>query len=469
MLFNLYKGEGGIMAEKDFLEKVVEAPAVALEQAVEATQVVGGVMKVDEPVKKAKAYWKILGPGLTTGAADDDPSGIATYSQQGAQYGFQLNWLALFTFPLMASVQEMCARIGLVTGRGLASNIRKYFPRQVLIIATLLLFAANVFNIGADIGAMAESMRLLMPQAGFVILTIGFTILTLFLQIFVSYKTYAKYLKYLSFALLAYVLTAFISRDMDWGAALGSLVKPSLSLSKEQIILICAILGTTISPYLFFWQSSQEVEEQTLLGKVTEKLRQDGVNKKKIKNMRVDVWSGMFYSNLVMFFIVSVCAAVLHQHGVTNIATAADAAKALEPLVGSNAKILFATGVIGIGLLAIPVLAGSFSYALSESFGWREGLHYELKKASAFYGVIIIATVIGLGINFVGLDPIKALIYSAVANGLAAPLLLILIVLISSNKKIMGEFVSGTGYKILGWLCVALMVVAGGATIYSFF
>lgn len=453
---------------KDLLEQVVEAPAVALEKTVEVTQAVGEALKLDQPGRKAKAYWKILGPGLTTGAADDDPSGIATYSQQGAQYGFQLNWLALFTFPLMAGVQEMCARIGLVTGRGLAANIRKFFPRWVLVVATLLLFGANIFNIGADIGAMAESAGLIV-NINFVWLTIGFTSLTLFLQIFVSYKVYSRYLKYLSFALLAYVITAFISNDMDWPSALRGLITPSITMSKEQIILICGILGTTISPYLFFWQTSQEVEEQTVIGKITEKLRQNSLTPKKIKNMRIDVWSGMFYSNAVMFFIVSVCAAVLHTNGITNIASAADAAQALEPLVGGNAKYLFSFGVIGIGLLAIPVLAGSLSYALSETFGWKEGLHYKLKQASAFYGVIIIAMMIGLLINFIGLDPIKALIYSAVANGLAAPMLLFIIVLLSSNKKIMGDHVNGVGSKILGWVCVGLMVVAGLATIYSFF
>ncbi|MDO8513705.1 MAG: divalent metal cation transporter [bacterium] len=455
---------------KSIIEKVVEAPALVLEKTMEVSETIGEKLNMDEPAKKAKAYWKTLGPGLTTGAADDDCSGIVTYSQEGAKYGFQLNWLALFTFPLMAGVQEMCARIGIVTGRGLAANIKNYFPRWVLIAATLLLFAANTFNIGADIAAMSEAMRLLTPAIAFGFLAVFFTILTLFLQIFVSYKVYSKYLKYLSFVLIAYVITAFLPTvKMDWVSALRSTVIPSLSLSKEQIILICGILGTTISPYLFFWQASQEVEEETLLGEVTIKLRQDGVTPEKLKKMRTDVWSGMFYSNAVMFFIVSVCASVLYKAGITNIATASDAADALRPIAGDNAYLLFAVGIIGIGLLAIPVLAGSISYALSESFGWREGLHYELKKASAFYGVIIIATLVGLGINFIGLDPIKALIYAAVANGLAAPLLLIIIVLTSSSKKIMGVHASGMGSKILGWLCAGLMTVAGVATIYSFF
>lgn len=451
-------------------EKIVGSPAVAIDKTVEATKKVGKAIHAEEPAKKAKEYWDILGPGLTTGAADDDCSGIATYSQQGAKYGFSLNWLALLTFPLMAGVQEMCARIGLVTGRGLAANIKRYFPRWVLIVCTLLLFGANVFNIGADIGAMAESARLLLPKYSFAALTIFFTIITLGLQIFSSYKVYSKYLKYLSFALLAYVFTAFIPAvAMDWRGAFKSLVVPSLSLSKDQIILICGILGTTISPYLFFWQASQEIEEEQELGNTTIKLRQQNISNEKIKKMQTDVWSGMFYSNLVMFFIVSVCAAVLNKTGITNISTAADAANALKPIAGNNAYLLFAFGVIGIGLLAIPVLAGGISYALSETFNWKEGLNRKLKEASAFYGVIIIATLIGLLLNFVGLDPIKALIYSAVANGLAAPLLLVVIVLISSSKKIMGTYASNLTSKILGWLCVALMTVAGLATIYSFF
>ncbi|PIS08004.1 iron transporter [Candidatus Berkelbacteria bacterium CG10_big_fil_rev_8_21_14_0_10_43_13] len=421
-----------------------------------------------KPALKTKAYWNVLGPGLTTGAADDDCSGIATYSQQGAQYGFALNWLALVTFPLMAGVQEMCARIGIVTGRGLAANIKRHFPRWVLVLATLLLLAANIFNIGADLGAMAAAARLLYPGISFIRFTLLFVIITLALQIFISYRVYSKYLKYLSFALFAYIFTAFIpSVHMDWQAAFHGLLVPHMAWTKDQIILVCAILGTTISPYLFFWQSNQEVEDSADQGNTSIKLRQMAANPDRLRGMRADVWSGMFYSNLVMFFIISVCAAVLHKTGITNIASAADAANALRPIAGDNAYLLFAIGIIGIGLLAIPVLAGSVSYALSEMFNWREGLNLNLKKASAFYGVIIFATLIGWGINFTGLNPIKALIYSAVANGLAAPILLLLIVLISSNKKIMGDYSSSGLSKFLGWLCVILMTVAGAAAIYT--
>jgi len=456
------------MKEKGFFEKVAGSPAVMLEKSIEMTGKVTSEVMATKPVVKTREYWNSLGPGLTTGAADDDCSGIATYSQQGAQYGFSLSWLALLTFPLMAGVQEMCARIGIVTGRGLAANIKRHFPRWILIVATLLLFCANIFNIGADIGAMADSSRLLFPEISFVKFTIFFTVITLVLQIFISYRVYSKYLKYLSFALLAYVFTAFIPTvGMNWREAFHGLITPSLSLSKDQIILICAILGTTISPYLFFWQSNQVVEESEELGNTSIKSRQIAVSQDHIKIMRADVWSGMFYSNLIMFFIISVCAAVLHKAGITNIASAADAANALRPIAGDNAYLLFAVGIVGIGLLAIPILAGSVSYALSETFNWKMGLNRKLKEASAFYGVIIFATLIGLGINFIGLDPIKALIYSAVANGLAAPLLLVLIVLISSNKKVMGEYASNGISKTLGWLCVLLMTVAGAAAIYT--
>lgn len=456
--------------EKDIFEKIAESPAIVLEKTIEVSKEVEETVVAAKPIQKTKKYWSALGPGLTTGAADDDCSGIATYSQQGARYGFSLNWLALFTFPLMAGIQEMCARIGMVTGRGLSANIKKHFPKSILIIATLLLIGANTFNIGADIGAMAEATRLLAPNFSFTLLAVFFTLFTLGSLIFISYRTYAKYLKYLSFALFAYIFTAFIpSVGMDWRAAFHGLVVPSLALSKDQIILICGILGTTISPYLFYWQSNQEVEEEEDGGNLTIKARQNSVNPNKIKDMKVDVWSGMFYSNVVMFFTVSVCAAVLNKAGITNINSAADAANALRPIAGDNAYLLFAIGIVGIGLLAIPVLAGSISYALSEMFSWKTGLNRQLKEASAFYGVIIFATLIGLGLNFIGLDPIKSLIYSAVANGLAAPLLLVLIVLLSSNKKIMGDYTSGPFSKILGWLCVLLMTVAGVATIYALF
>ena len=425
------------------------------------------VADIRQPIKKTKDYWHTLGPGLTTGASDDDPSGIATYSQTGAQYGFQLLWLAIVTFPLMAIVQEMCARIGLVTGHGLAGNIRRHFSRRLLYFATLTLFAANAFNIGADLGAMAKAVQLLWPWLNYSLLVVGFVGLCLLLQIYLPYARYARYLKWLALVLLAYVASALLAH-LNWGHVLQKAVSPSLSLNKDQLLLVCAILGTTISPYLFFWQTSQEVEERQLEDKtnatVDHKAKDGAIHK-----MRVDVWSGMFLSNIVMFFIIAACGAILFTSGVTNIQTAAQAAEALRPVAGEATYYLFAIGIIGTGLLAIPVLAGSSSYAVSESFGWKEGLGRKFKQAHAFYGVLIFSMLVGLMLNFIGLDPIKALIYSAVANGVVAPLVLAPIVIISSNRKIMGNWVNKPSTTWIGWIVTGLMTLAGAAAIVSIF
>jgi NRAMP (natural resistance-associated macrophage protein)-like metal ion transporter len=426
------------------------------------------VKTLNEPVKKARKFWNMLGPGLTTGAADDDPSGIATYSQTGARYGFSLLWLAAFTFPLMAVVQEICARLGMVTGRGLAGNIKRHYSKKILYTVTGLLFLANSFNIGADLGAMTKATQLLLPQANFTLLIVFFTLVSLGLQIFTSYKDYAKYLKWLALVLLSYVLTAFFV-NINMSEVLKFSLLPHLDFSREQIFLVCGILGTTISPYLFFWQTSQEVEEEILQGKTTIKQRQAETTDGEIKKMRVDIWSGMFFSNLAMFFIILTCAATLFGAGINNIQTAAEAATALKPLAGQYAFLLFAVGIIGVGLLGVPVLAGSASYAISESFGWKEGLYRRFKKAHAFYGVIIASMAIGLMLNFVGLDPIKALIYSAVANGIVAPLILVLIVHMGDNKKIMGSRANGKIISAIGWLATGVMTVVGAATIIAMF
>jgi len=420
------------------------------------------------PVKKARDFWHGLGPGLTTGAADDDPSGVATYSQQGAKYGFQLLWLAPLTFPLMAVVQEMCARIGLATGRGLAANIKKYFPKWVLLATALLLLIANSFNIGADLGGMSKATQLLAPQLPFWLLVIAFVVISLALQIFISYPKYAKYLKYLALTLLVYVITTFTIKGFPWGDVLRHAVTPSLNFSKDQFILITGILGTTISPYLFFWETSQEVEEKISEGKTTVAERQE-ITPKEIRKMRVDVWTGMFFSNLVMFFIVAVCGAVLFKNGITNINSAADAAAALKPLAGNYASLLFTIGILGTGLLGVPVLAGSASYAISESLGWKEGLNMRFRKALYFYGIIILSMLIGLIINFVGLDPIKALIYAAVINGLVAPVILVLIVLLSGRKSVMGNKTNGKATKFIGWFVTIFMIITGIITIFSLF
>lgn len=423
------------------------------------------ILRKEEPLKKANRYWRLLGPGLTTGAADDDPSGVATYSQTGARYGFNLLWLSVFTFPLMAVVLEMCARIGLVTGRGLARNIRLFFPGWVLYSTASLLFLANTINIGANLGAMAKAFELIFPDANFYLVVIGFTTLSLILQIFSTYEKYARYLKYLALVLFSYVIGAFFV-NMDWQAVVYGAFVPTIEFSSGQLVLICAILGTTISPYLFFWQTSQEVEEEIMHGKITVEMRQE-VNKKDIGKMRIDVWSGMFISNLVMFFIIATTAAALHAYGITNIETADQAAIALRPIAGEFTYILFALGIIGVGMLAVPVLAGSASYALTESFGWREGLSRSFRKAYGFYGVIIVSTVVGMIMNFAGIDSIKALIFSAVVNGLIAPVVLVLIVILSSNKSLMGEYVNSRGLSSVGWFVIILMTGAGMAAILS--
>ncbi len=446
------------------IEQLVSAPAQGLEKTIITTGDLAKKLVNNKPVKKAQGYWATLGPGLTTGAADDDPSGIATYSQTGAAYGFKLLWLSAFSFPLMAVVQEMCARIGLVTGRGLAGNIKRHYPAWVLYLCTGLLFIANTFNIGADLGAMAKAMQLLNPNLNFYFLVIGFTVLSLFLQIFTSYAQYAKYLKWLALVLVAYILSAFFV-TLPGKTLLFNTFIPRISFNPSEIFLICGILGTTISPYLFFWQTSQEVEEEILAGKTSIKLRESETTDKEINRMRIDVWSGMFFSNITMFFIIVTCAAALYQNGITDIKSASDAALALKPIAGQYAFLLFSLGIIGVGLLAVPVLAGSTAYAMAEAMGWKQGLYRKLKKAYPFYGVIIISMGLGMLLNFLGIDPIKGLIYAAVLNGLVAPVILILIVQMSGNKKIMGARKNSPLIGSLGWIITVIMIVVGVATI----
>jgi NRAMP (natural resistance-associated macrophage protein)-like metal ion transporter len=452
---------------KKIIEKTVITEAISI-TVKETEKIVGEMPNGRDTIKKTKEYWHSLGPGLTTGASDDDPSGIATYSQTGAKYGFQLLWLSLITLPLMAVVQEMCARIGMVTGRGLASAIRTHFSKKVLYVCTLSLFAANAFNIGADLGAMVKGAQLLRPSLNFPLMVIGFTLVSVGLQIFTPYDRYAKYLKWLAMVLLAYIASALLAH-LNWGDVLKHAVLPKVTFSKDQILLICAILGTTISPYLFFWQTSQEVEQEIMDGKTSIASRVDDVHQSDIHKMRIDVWSGMLLSNLVMFFIIAACGALLFTHGIKNITSAAQAAEALRPFAGGATYPLFAIGIIGTGLLAIPVLAGSSSYAFAETFKLHEGLYRKFKQAHAFYGVIILSMLVGLGLNFIGLDPIKALIYSAVVNGIVAPIVLVLIVLISSNKKIMGPWVNRASTTYIGWIVTGLMTVAGVAAIWSLF
>lgn len=407
---------------------------------------------------RMRTFFKKLGPGFITGASDDDPSGIATYSQTGAQFGYGQLWVALWSIPFMVVIQEMCGRIGMVTGTGLAGVIRRHYSKKLLYGAVLLLLIANTINIGADLGAMASSAQLLIGVP-FVVLLIGMTILTLVLEIFVSYKTYAQFLKYLTLSLLAYVVTLFVVRQ-PWGEIAWNTFVPHVTLTKEYVMNIVALLGTTISPYLFFWQADEEVEEQVASGK----LQSMGVGIPQIaagdmKAMRNDTIRGMSFSNLITFFIIATAASTLGAHGITDINTADDAAKALQPLAGNFAEMLFAVGIVGTGLLAVPVLAGSASYAISETFQWEGGLSLKLKQAHGFYGIITVATLAGLLINFSMIPPFKVLYYSAMLNGLLAPPLMIVILLIGNNKNIMGKYVNNGWSNGLGWL---ITVVMGG-------
>ena len=456
-----------IDAEK-IAKKIAEAPAKILGKTIEVVISDEKAIFNKKPFRMTKEYIDILGPGLITGAADDDPSGIATYSQAGAQYGFQLIWLSLFTFPFMAIVQEMCARIGIVTGQGLAANIRKNYSRKVLYFITSLLFLANTLNIAADLGAMAAGTRLLIPGLNFMLCVSVFALIILLLQIFTTYAQYSKILKYLTLALLSYVFTAF-AVHLNWLDLIKHTVMPSFSITRNQIFLLCAVLGTTISPYLFFWQTSQEVEEQILIGEKTVQSRKKNVTERELNDMRKDTWSGMFFSNLIMFFIIAACSATLFVHGITNIATADQAAIAIKPFGGELTYFFFALGIIGTGLLAIPTMAGSSAYAIAESFQWKQGLYLKLKDAYAFYGVIIISMIVATVANYAHLDPIKGLIYSAVANGLVAPIVLFFIVRMSSNEKIMGEKKNHTFITVCGWFTAVLMAVVGVAVVTTMF
>ena len=408
---------------------------------------------------KLSRFWKILGPGLVTGASDDDPSGIATYSQAGAAYGLSTLWTALITFPLMASIQEMCARIGLVTSKGLAGTLKTNYSKPVLYLMLLFSFPAIVMNIGADIAGMGAVGNLLFPSIRATFFSIGFTIVLLVLIIYLPYQKIASILKYLCLVLLVYLIVPFLYKQ-DLAAVLKATFIPTIKLDKDFISILVAILGTTISPYLFFWQASMEVENK-------KKMKRDlVVNKRIINEMRKDVDFGMLFSNLVMFFIILTTGSVLFKGGIHKIDTVEQAAQALKPLAGRAAYLLFATGVIGTGLLAIPVLSGSLSYIVTESFGWKEGLDKKFQKAKAFYIIIAISLILGLSMNYIGISPIKALIYSAILYGLTAPVLIAIILHISNNKKIMGKNINGRISNILGFAALSLMTADGIMLIY---
>jgi len=404
--------------------------------------------------------FKNLGPGIITGASDDDPSGIATYSQAGAAFGFGTLWVALLTTPLMIAVQEMCARIGIATGRGIIRNMRAQERRGVVLFVVGLVAVASTINIGADLGMMAASAQLLIPLPIWFLL-VCFTFLTLGLEIFLSYKVYARYLKWLTLSLLSYVLVAFAVK-VDWLGAIRATVLPSFSLTKDYLLIFIAFLGTTISPYLFFWQANEEVEEELMDGCISEKQCKPRSSdcRSIIGRMRTDVGVGMAYSNIISWFIVLTTATVLFSHGLRDIQTPAEAARVLAPLAGNLAFFLFTIGVVGVGLLGIPVLSGAVAYAVSEANHWTEGLSKKWYEAKAFYLVMSAATVIGLMINLLGINPIKGLIWSAVLNGVVAAPLIFFIIRLANNRKIMGRWANGRVSNILCWLAFALMAAA---------
>ncbi len=406
---------------------------------------------------------QVLGPGLITGASDDDPSGIGTYSQVGSQFGYGLLWTALFTFPLMAAVQELCARIALQTGVGLGTALRRKFPRWLVGLCVAAVFAANTINVGADLGAIAAGgsmlTRGLVPQ---VWLLVPVAVLILALQLFLTYALIFKIFKWLTLVLFAYVITGFIVHP-DLSQIVIASVIPHLELNKEFIAALVAIFGTTISPYLFFWQASSEVDEMRAAGKLTEAERR-GVNRAELRAARTDILVGMFFSNLVMYFIMFTTAAVLHSHGKTDIQSADQAAQALAPLAGPFAFVLFAGGMIGTGLLAIPILTGSAGYAVKDFFGLKGALSDKPRYRPTFYAIIALSTVAGLSINLLHIDPIRALFIAAIINGLVAPPLMVLIALLGSDRVVMGRRRSGGVSVVLTWS--AILVMAAGAVAF---
>jgi NRAMP (natural resistance-associated macrophage protein)-like metal ion transporter len=403
-----------------------------------------------------------LGPGLITGAADDDPSGIATYSVTGAAFGYGLLWTALFCFPLMAAVQLMCSRLGMITGRGLAAVVRRRYSRWVLWGACLLLIVANVINIAADLGGMADATRMVtgIPAAW---LTPLFAVSIVGALFWTSYRFLARIFKWLTLVLFAYVITAFLAHP-DWWAVLRSTFVPDIRWSSEYLSVFVGILGTSISPYLFFWQAAQEVEEERADGKNTVAKRR-GATDAELRRARTDVLTGMFFSNFVMYFIILTTAATLHAHGITKIATASQAAEALKPLAGKGAYWLFTLGLIGTGMLGVPVLAGSSAYAISEAMSWGASLDRKPKLAPKFYGVLAVAMVLGVALDRVGLDAVKMLFWAAVANGVLAPPLIVLVVLLTTDRSVMGDRVNPPLLKWVGW---GAAVVMGAAALAMF-
>ena len=432
-------------------------------------------------INKVKKFFSILGPGLITGASDDDPSGIATYSQAGAQYGFAPIWTALITFPLMAAIQEMCARIGLVTSVGLTTTLKKHYPRPVLYLMMIFSIPAIILNIGADIAGMGAVASLIFPVASAAVFNVAITIILLLVIVYLPYRKMVSILKFLCISLFLYIVVPFFTHP-NWGQVLKATFIPTIKYDKDYISMLVAILGTTISPYLFFWQvtmEAQDVKEAKQLIMVNKRLVRQGkatageVSKKEhrflgllIEKMEMDVNLGMLLSNLVMFFIILATGSALFNHGMRHIDTVEQAARALEPVAGKASYLLFAIGVIGTGFLAIPVLSGSLSYIVSETFGWKGSLNDKFYQARPFYMVIIVSVIVGLLLNYLGVSPIQALIYTAILYGVTAPVLIVMILHIGNNKKIMGRYTNGVVSNVLGILTLLLMTASALILVY---
>jgi len=413
-------------------------------------------------VEKFRLFIKVLGPGVITGASDDDPSGIGTYSSVGAMFGFTILWTAAWLLPIMLAVQEACARIGIVTNHGLTHVLGKHYNRKIVLGIVLLLIVANVVNIGADLGAMAASLKML-ANVNFYFAVVLFALLIIFIEIFFQYHVYVKVLKWLTLSVFAYIFAGFMTRP-NWLEVFQSAFIPKIIFSGSFIFALIAIFGTTITPYLFFWQASEEVEESKLLKTKWDRKKVHG----RVHEMRTDVGAGMILANVVFFFIILTTAQVLFKNGITNINSAEQAALALRPFAGQMAYLLFALGIIGTGLLAVPILAGSGAYALCEILRWNESLELKFSRAKGFYLIITLSILVGLGLNFIGLNPIKALYYSAYLNGIIALPLLVAIMIVGNDKRIMGEETHPTWVKIFGWLAIGFMIAAVLATIFLF-
>src|SRR5450756_2585670 len=413
-------------------------------------------MKTVVPIRE-ESWLKKLGPGLITGAADDDPSGIATYSQAGALFGFNMLWTVLFTYPLMVGIQVVSARIGRVSGHGLATNIRQHYPTWLLYCVVGLLLIANTINIAADVSAMGEALKLIVGGPG-QIYAVVFGLVSLLLQVFIPYRRYVRVLKWLTLALLAYVATAFVVH-IPWPEVLVRALVPHLSWKQEYITTVVAVFGTTISPYLFFWQASQEVEDQLADPHAQPLVKAPQQARANLKRIKIDTYVGMGFSNLVAFFIILTTAVTLNLHGITDIQTSAQAATALRPIAGEFAFMLFSAGIIGTGLLAIPVLAGSSAYAMAGAFKWKNSLERKPMRAKQFYAIIAISTLIGIALGFTSIDPIKALYWSAVINGVISVPIMALMMLMAVRTEIMGQFVISTGLRAVSYTHLTLPTI----------